>query len=480
MFEHHGWPERGQDMMCKVQTRVSETYGSVRAFDERIRQSKGQLAKNVENAPDNTLPKSGAMRPTSLRVTNFRGVDDLALSLEPDVTVITGRNGAGKTSLLDALAITFSLARTQPGERSATGAGLRPSARDVRKDQESATLRVAWETEPDPSGTPKRTTLALSIFSDGRLPDFTLPRDAAEFPEQVPSPPRLVYYRQDRGFESGAGPAPETHPEAVLDPDAVQDRSLGIELGTIRDLGAWWNLRDAQEARRVGDGERDYRDPQLEAVRNIIARIDGFSGVVFNSTTLPTGLHFLKSDGTPIHVSGLSGGERSRIILFADLARRLQVFEPGRLLEQIPAIVLIDEIELNLHPGWQSDILPTLTDIFRACQFVVTTQSPQVLSGVESGKVRIIEEDVSGSFRKVTVPLSTRGRTSNYLLKGVLGAHERFPPLDDLIGTFNAAVDRQDAATASETLDRLEQEIADDVPTLLVLRKRLKSLTVTE
>ena len=38
MFEHHGWPERGSGMMCKVQTRVAETYGSIRAFEERFRE----------------------------------------------------------------------------------------------------------------------------------------------------------------------------------------------------------------------------------------------------------------------------------------------------------------------------------------------------------------------------------------------------------------------------------------------------------
>ena len=40
MFEHHGWPERGQHMMPKVQKRVAETYGSVRAFEERFREDR--------------------------------------------------------------------------------------------------------------------------------------------------------------------------------------------------------------------------------------------------------------------------------------------------------------------------------------------------------------------------------------------------------------------------------------------------------
>ena len=76
--------------------------------------------------------------------------------------------------------------------------------------------------------------------------------------------------------------------------------------------------------------------------------------------------------------------------------------------------MLIDEVELNLHPGWQSEIVPTLTDVFRACQFIVTTHSPQVLSGVDSAKVRVIEEDVPGWSWKVTTP-AQHARTNQQL-----------------------------------------------------------------
>ena len=145
-------------------------------------------------------------------------------------------------------------------------------------------------------------------------------------------------------------------------------------------------------------------------------------------------------------------------------------------LEDIPAIVLIDEIELNLHPAWQSQIVPLLSKIFASCQFIVTTHSPQVLSGVESRQVRIVEVDAADGSSKVTAPLSTRGRTSNYLLEGVLGASERYPPVDALIGEFNAAIDSGDADAAAGRLATLEEQIEADAATLLVLRKRLKKL----
>lgn len=417
------------------------------------------------------------MRFTNLHMKDFRGTRELKIGFETDVTVIVGRNGAGKTSILDALAIVVGMARNQFRETNLFGIGLRPYNRDVREDAVSARLEVACEVgDHRLSHTPVVNTLEVEIDRNNSYRDILDRKDAKALDKLASSHLLLVYYRQERGF----GPVRRIEKEKLfsdfLDPEVVQDHSLLKDLRAIDDLGAWWDQRDAQEARRVRDGERDYRDPQLDAIRKLIEKIDSFLGIVFNSTELPPGLHFVKNDGTRVHVSGLSGGERSYIILLADLARRLQVFAPGKPLEEIPAIVLIDEVELHLHPGWQSEIVPTLTDVFRACQFIVTTHSPQVLSGVESAKVRIIEEDVPDWSWKVTVPLSTRGRTSDYLLEGVLGARDRFPPLRELIGTFNTAIDQGDISKASRTLERLEKEIAEDAPTLLVLRKRLKKL----
>ena len=413
------------------------------------------------------------MRFTRLRMKDFRGIRELDIDFEPDLTVIVGRNGAGKTSILDALAQFALLLRSHLKGPKRNNITLRLSPRDVRLGAERFALDLEFRVEE--GSWLHNDVVKIECGAGSDVPSYGRSELLHRWSDEIESQPRFIHYRQERGFESRGHRQAGDDARRVLDPETVQDLSLKEDIRAIADLEAWWDRHDAEEARRVRDGDPNYRDPQLEAVRELIEKIDSFSGISFSSTSSSPGLHFVKNDGTRVHVSGLSGGERSYIILLADLARRLQVFAPDRPLEEIPAVVLIDEMELNLHPVWQSEIAPTLTGVFGACQFIVSTHSPQVLSGVESRNVRVLEQESSGAT-KVATPLDTRGRTSNYLLEGVFGASERYPPIDRQIDEFNDAIDRGDADAAEAKLSVIEDEIGKDTTTLLVLRKRLKKL----
>ena len=231
------------------------------------------------------------------------------------------------------------LARSRSRETGLVKVGFQPQAQDVRRGTDSARLEVEYEIGEGQSSTPISNILALRLDSYGSPPDLPSLQDTEALAGFVSSQPRLIYYRQERGFGLGGGARVRESTADLLDPDAVQDRSLQKDLQAISDLGEWWDQRDAQEARRVRDGERDYRDPQLEAIRDLIARIDTFSGVVFNATTSPSDCISSRTTGRGSMSAALSGGERSYVILLADLARRLQVFAPDKALDEIPAIV---------------------------------------------------------------------------------------------------------------------------------------------
>ena len=96
--------------------------------------------------------------------------------------------------------------------------------------------------------------------------------------------------------------------------------------------------------------------------------------------------------GTALDIGQLSDGERGVLALVLDLARRLSQANPtlDDPLSNGHAVVLIDEIDLHLHPKWQRQIVHTLTAIFPRCQFIATTHSPQVVASVEPDQVHLL------------------------------------------------------------------------------------------
>lgn len=412
------------------------------------------------------------MKLSNIALDSFRGVSQLELVLDRKMTVIVGRNGVGKSSILDSLAIMLTQVQNLwVSDRhnlwsSERNRPLLVKKSDVQIGRDDYTLTLDFTLE-DAIGeeTPLR---LISSYSDGHfLGNSSSFQEVRQFVQRqtlmAGKDDLFVYYRQDRGFDdkSSAGRGDATS-------------SLFGSLKAISQLESWWDRLDAEEARRVRDMDREYRDPQLQAIRALIKEVDGFVGVGFSSTQEPAGIYFERDDGVKIHVSSLSTGERSFIILLADLARRLQLTDPESSLSEIPAIVLIDEVELNLHPYWQSKILSTLTRVFKSCQFVVTTHSPQVISSIESQQVRILERKTDGI--EVSQPLRTKGQTSNYLLEGVFRAHERDPEIDILFDSFNEAVSAKNKEDAVGLLNEIMKKIEGDPPELLLLRKRLKGL----
>ena len=172
---------------------------------------------------------------------------------------------------------------------------------------------------------------------------------------------------------------------------AADDRS------SPREFKAWFFEKEADEGQETRERQNlQYADPELD-VRKLLKQLDSFTNCsVAKATGSSERTLFLEKDGANIPFDSLSGGEKAFFLLAADLARRLMLESPDTPIDEAPGIVCIDEIELHLHPAWQKKILRTLMDTFPACQFVVTTHSPQVIGGVEAHHVRLLEPAENG------------------------------------------------------------------------------------
>jgi len=90
-----------------------------------------------------------------------------------------------------------------------------------------------------------------------------------------------------------------------------------------------------------------------------------------------------------IQLSQLSDGEQRLFSLVTDIARNLSLQESGAPIPRRSAVILIDEIDVHLHPKWQRKIVPALEDLFPECQFIATTHSPFVIQAVDRSKILV-------------------------------------------------------------------------------------------
>ena len=122
-------------------------------------------------------------------------------------------------------------------------------------------------------------------------------------------------------------------------------------------------------------------------------------------------------------VGQLSDGIRNSIAMVADMAYRAVQLNPhlgAQAVKEARGVVLIDEVDMHLHPSWQQVVLVSLREAFPGIQFIVTTHSPQVLSTVKRENIRVIAPDANGRLI-ATPPLAmTYGEPSGDVLHSVM------------------------------------------------------------
>ena len=178
-----------------------------------------------------------------------------------------------------------------------------------------------------------------------------------------------------------------------------------------------------------------------------------------------------------LKISQLGDGVRCMIGLVGDLACRCALLNPhyGKAAsEKATGVVLIDEVDLHLHPSWQQTITAQLQQAFPEIQFIVTTHSPQVLSTVHRNNIRVLGVDADGrvSARKPLVQFY--GEPSGEVLQGVMLVDPQPPiPEKSALQRLTALVDQglYDCVEASELMHQLESVLGEKHPQLQRLKR---------
>ena len=402
------------------------------------------------------------MRLQRLDIENFRGIREMRIDLHPRLNVFAGKNGAGKTTILNALGRTIQIA------------GMNHTTGNERKDLESRTVitphYIRFGAEQG--------RIHLQFLFRGKLVRTTTSSKPEEmdsdlithFPE---AGIRIPYHAflEDRSTLTGTYMPDERTQDLISGLDLLMGRAIS-HITTFAWAFEWISDREDLENSRlrkfIDSGKVFGKDPfekdkALQLIKNVIADITGFAGL-FNdrekhSFTLRK--HFEREEKFLLF-SQLSSGEQHLVSLVAMMAVVLAVnFPEAENPLSGEAVFMVDAIELHLHPSWQREIIPKFLKAFPNCQFILTTHSPQVLGNVRPGSVFILTEvDDEVVCEK---PDESYGMTMDRLLELVMMDESRSAGSvrKDLETLFDH-ISREQFDKARQIVERLKEDIPTD------------------
>lgn len=319
---------------------------------------------------------------THLHIENFRCISDFDYNLSAQLNVLVGINGSGKSSVLAAIDILMSwfIARL----RNVKGNGLSLKDHDIMDGRNYCRLEISlsngvcWKlyyqhskvrTKPiDKSNLQTLTEFANSVVMANQGTDC------------IYEVPLYVQYGVTRTVDSVPAKIHKKHALGIYD---VYNKDYEKKMN-FQSFFVWFREREDMENEQLRETGELTEDIQLKAVRNAVSLILPEFGGLKVKRTAPSGF-MISKNGQRYMFNQLSDGEKSYIVLVADIARKLSMTHPNSenvLLEH--SIIIVDEVDLHLHPKWQRDMLHQLRKVFPNCQFIVSTHSPYVISNIKS------------------------------------------------------------------------------------------------
>lgn len=405
------------------------------------------------------------MKITKLDVSGLRGFAQATFEFDPSFTLLVGVNGVGKSSVLEALRI--SLSRVMPKFTASKAIPLAFAEDDTRIGSPALTVRLGFQFAdgarhflmhlprekyvPDQEGSVRQGAMTLPDQEEMSQPWPKVDKDGNQ--------PLALFFgiRRSHPTDERINVGRTATGQAVAYADALST----VRALHLADMASWILAQEAlaEELPRA----RMHLDSLKSAAASFLPSCTDLRATNVNDK--PRLL--ITKGGVELDVRHLSEGERGMLALALDLARRLSQANPGLddPVRDGVAVVLIDELDMHMHPTWQRQISRLLTETFRNCQFIATTHSPQIVGEVEAARIRIIDGG------KVFIPDHSFGVDSSRVLEELMDTPPRNAEVDATLGKIAALIAEGKEEQARSAIEGLAEKIGDSDPE--VTRARL-------
>lgn len=427
------------------------------------------------------------MKIKKITLRNYKCFERIEVDFHDRLTVIVGNNGSGKSSILDGVAVSLGTMFTGLDGLS----GMSISKKDARLKAypmgETEDIQAQYPVEITAEGMidTKNIIWTRSLNREG---GSTTVKDAKQMldvakdyqsrlrngdPDLIL--PVIAYY--------GTGRLWDYHREKKTDTFIKNTKTNGYidsldGTANIKLMMNWFRKKSVQMAQKSAIGFNSFLGLNVVywAMANCFERITGYKDVklLYNLDTNEIDCYYTNEDGFSMNIplSQMSDGYKNTISLIADIAYRMATLNPQlgtSVLGKTDGVVLIDEVDLHLHPAWQHRILSDLQEIFPKVQFIVTTHAPAVISSAKSENLVILKD-----YEVLDANTEIYGNDINSILKGIMGVSDRNPAVAELFDEFYVLLNKGQYDDAEEILDKIDEQRAYHDKEVAANRVKLK------
>lgn len=401
------------------------------------------------------------MRLKEVEIHNFRGIENCRLQFHDKINLIIGKNGVGKTSILEAIAVGLG--------GFISGLDGVPT-RNFTQDE----IRVQYAKTGDGSYNQKYILpieVGCQAEFNGKTYEWKRAREAYSSSRTGLQPRQIardanVYAAVDNAvlplisYQSAARTWMQKRDSKVETTGIKTSRTSGYLdcLSTVssrKQIVAWCAKMEHiawQKGLLIGEYEG-----AKAAVSKFMTILEGGHSCSLYYEKQSEEILYVK-DATTEKISSLSAGYQSLIWMVLDIAYRMARLNPELRdrLSEAPGIVLIDEPDTHLHPEWQWLLIGALREVFPNIQFIIASHSPIILASVKNGTIIDIEDIHNISYREPVYGLDV-----NDTLRQIQESVDLPAEVAALQTRFYEALDREDLASAKQIVLEIEALIGD-------------------